>query len=542
MLQFQTWKVVLIVGICLFGLLSAAPNIYPQALRTWLSQNAPIIPHKPITLGLDLQGGVYVLFEAEIEVAAKDKLQNLLDEVRKGLRKQGITYSGLAVQGDVLTVRILDIAKVEAARTYLKTLAQPAGAGFSGVAATDYDVRVEDDGLATLTVTAAGKEQMRVSAMAQSVETLRKRIDPDGTKEASFQLQGERRIVVQVPGETDAEQIIKKGKTTAKLTFHMVDESVSQADIDAKRIPPGSKLLKEKRGRGANAIVVDIVIKERAIITGDMLEKAGGSFDSQTQMPIITFKFNAQGSRRFADITRDSVGKRFAAVIDDEVITAPVIRSPILGGTGQIEGDFTIEEANETAVLLNSGALFVPLKDQDQRTVGPELGKDSIVAGQYSALGGLVLVAGFMLFNYRLFGVFANVALLANLIVLLGMMTMFGATLTLPGVAAFVLTMGMAVDANVLIYERIKEEMRNGKTLIASLDSGFERAMATIIDANATHALAGLILLEVGSGPVRGFAVAFFLGILTSFFTSIFVTRLLVVTWLRNARPTKLAI
>ena len=273
-----------------------------------------------------------------------------------------------------------------------------------------------------------------------------------------------------------------------------------------------------------------------------MLESARGVFDSQTQLPIISFKFNAQGARRFADITRDNIGRRFAAVLDDKVITAPVIRGAILGGSGQIEGNFTIEEANETSILLNSGALFVPLSAEEQRTVGAELGEDSIVAGQYSALGGLVLVAAFMLFNYRLFGIFANVALLTNLVILLGLMTFAGATLTLPGVAAFVLTMGMAVDANVLIYERIKEEMRNGKSLIASLDSGFERAMATIIDANATHALAGLILLEVGSGPVRGFAVAFFLGILTSFFTSIFVTRLQVVTWLRRARPTRLAI
>jgi len=542
MLQYQNWKIFIVLGICLFGLIAAAPNVYPQTWRTWLSTNAPIIPHRPITLGLDLQGGVYVLFEAEIEVAAKDKLQNLLDEVRKGLRRQNITYSGLSVQGDRLTVKILDTNKFEAARTFLKSLAQPAGAGFSGVAATDYDVRLDADGIASLSVTAAGREQMRASAMSQSVEILRKRIDPDGTKEVTIQPQGERRIIVQVPGETDPQRIITLGGTAAKLTFHMVDDSVSQADIDANRIPPGSKLLKETRGRGANATEIPIVIKERAIITGDMLEQARGTFDSQTNLPIISFKFNAQGARRFGDITRDSVGRRFAAVLDDKVITAPVIQSVIIGGNGQISGDFTIEEATETAILLNSGALYVPLKAVEQRTVGAELGEDSIVAGQYSALGGLILVAGFMLFNYRLFGVFANVALLANLIILLGLMTAFGATLTLPGVAAFVLTMGMAVDANVLIYERIKEEMRNGKSLLASLDSGFERAMATIIDANATHALAGLILLEVGSGPVRGFAVAFFLGILTSFFSSIFLTRLLVVTWLRSARPTRLAI
>ncbi len=541
MLQYQTWKMVVVLGICFLGLITAAPNLYPQLWRTWLGQHASIIPHRPITLGLDLQGGVYVLFEAEIEVAVKDRLQNLLDEIRKGLRKQNITYSGLALQGDSVNVKVLDLDKLEAARTFLKGQASPAGAGISGVGATDYDVRVADDGTASLTMTSAGREQIRSNAMAQSVETLRKRIDPEGTREVTIQPQGERRIIVQVPGETDPAKIIKSGSTAAKLTFHMVDESVSPQDIEANHIPPGSKLLKEKRGRGPNAQDYPIVIKERAVITGDMLEKAQGAFDSQTHLPIITFKFNAQGARRFADITRNNVGRRFAAVLDGKVITAPSIRSPILGGTGQIEGDFTIEEANETSVLLNSGALYVPLKAVEQRTVGAELGEDSIVAGQYSALGGLILVVAFMLFNYRLFGVFANLALLANLIILLGLMTIAGATLTLPGVAAFVLTMGMAVDANVLIYERIKEEARNGKSLMASIDSGFERAMATITDANATHALAGLILLEVGSGPVRGFAVAFFLGILTSFFTAIFVTRLQVILWLRGHRSAKLA-
>jgi len=542
MLQYQSWKVTIVLGICLIGLITAAPNIYPPSWRTSIARNAPIIPHRPITLGLDLQGGVYVLFEAEIEVAVKDRMQNLVDEIRKGLRKAGITYSNLSVQNDRVTVRILDLNKIEEARTYLRTLATPAGSGFSGVGAMDYDVSVGADGVASLAMTDAGREQIRANAMAQSVEILRKRIDPEGTKEATIQPQGRNRIVVQVPGESDPEEIIRRGRTSAKLTFHMVDESVTPEDIQNNRIPPGSRLLKEKRGRGANVQEIPIVIKERAIITGDMLEQARGAFDQQTQLPIITFKFNAQGARRFADITRDNVGRRFAAVLDNEVITAPVIRSPILGGTGQIEGDFTIEEANETSVLLNSGALFVPLKDEQQRTVGAELGEDSIVAGRYSAIGGLILVAGFMFFNYRLFGLFANIALLLNMIILLGLMTAAGATLTLPGVAAFVLTMGMAVDANVLIYERIKEEQRNGKSLIASLDSGFERAMATIIDANATHALAGLILLEVGSGPIRGFAVAFFLGILTSFFTSIFVTRLQVVTWLRRTRPTRLAV
>ena len=542
MLQFQTWKIVLVLLVCLFGVVTCLPNAMPVAWQSWLARNASFVPHRPVTLGLDLQGGVYVLFEAQIEVAIKDRMQNLLDEVRKGLRKERITYSGLSASPTSVSVKIVDLDKLAEARTFLRGLASPVGGTIAGINATDYDVRVSDTGDATITMTNAGREQIRANAMAQSVEILRKRIDPEGTKEVTIQPQGERRIIVQVPGETDPQRITKVAETAAKLTFHMVDESVSQADIDAKRIPPGSKLLYEKAGRGPNAQEQPIVIKERAIITGDMLEKAAGAFDQQSQLPIITFKFNTQGARRFADVTKNSVGKRFAAVLDDKVITAPVIRSPILGGTGQIEGNFTIEEANETAIMLNSGALFVPLKAEENRTVGAELGQDSITAGQYAALGGLILVVAFMMLQYRLFGIFADIALTANLILLLGIMTAIGATLTLPGIAAFVLTMGMAVDANVLIYERIREEQRNGRSLMSSIDAGFERAMATILDANVTHILAGLILLMVGTGPVRGFAVVFVVGVATSFFTSIFVTRLQVIAWLRSGRRTVLSI
>lgn len=541
MLQYQPWKIILVLGVCLIGLLTAAPNLMPQAWRSWLGTNLPIIPHRAVTLGLDLQGGSYVLFEAEIEVAARDKLASLVDEIRVGLRKARITYTGLGAEGDAVTVKIMDASKIEEARTFLRSLAQPAGATFTGVGATDYDVSVADDGTARLTITNAGREQIRSNAMSQSVEILRKRIDPDGTREATIQPQGQQRIIVQVPGENDPQKIIKMGSTAAKLTFHMVDDTATPEDIQANRIPPGTRLLQETVGRGQNKQEVPILIKERAIISGDMLKKAMGSFDQQTQMPIIQFEFNPTGARRFAEITKANVGKRFAAVLDEKVITAPYIRTPILGGSGQIEGDFTIEEATETAVLLNSGALFVPLKDVEQRTVGAELGQDSIDAGQYAAAGGLILVAGFMLLQYRLFGVFADLALLTNMLLLLGTITAFGATLTLPGIAAFVLTMGMAVDANVLIYERIREEVANGKSVMAAIDAGFARAMATIIDANATHFLAGLILLSVGSGPVRGFAIVFVFGVMTSFFTSIFVTRLQVVLWLRAKRRTALA-
>ncbi len=542
MLQFQPWKIALIIGTCLLGLVMAIPNFLPQTWRDEIARTAPIIPHKAITLGLDLQGGVYALFSAQIEVAVTDKLQDLLDEVRKGLRKAKITYGGLSANKDAVLVQITELSKLDEARTFLKTLARPIGGGVAGISTNEFDVKVDDTGNATLTMTDAGREQLRANVMAQSVEVLRKRLDKDGTKEITIQPQGSRRIIVQVPGEKDPQKIIKEATATAKLTFHMVDDSVSADDVAAGRIPPGSKLLKEKQGRGPNAREVPIVIKERAIITGDMLTNAQGSIDSRTNLPIILFSFNTQGARRFADITRNNVGKRFAAVLDGNVITAPRINGPILGGSGQIDGDFTIEEANETSILLNSGALSVPLKAEELRTVGPELGIKSIKAGQYAALGGLILVVGFMALQYRVFGLFADVSLLANLLLLLGLMTVFGATLTLPGIAAFVLTMGMAVDANVLVYERIREEQRNGKTIMAAIDAGFSKAMATISDANATHALAGLILLEVGSGPVRGFAVALVLGIMTSFFTSIFVTRLQVIFWLRAKRRTELSI
>jgi preprotein translocase subunit SecD len=358
----------------------------------------------------------------------------------------------------------------------------------------------------------------------------------------TIQPQGSRRIIVQVPGATDPQEIIKKGSATAKLTFHMVDDTVTLSDVEAGRIPPGSKLLREKIGRGASAREVPIVIKERAVITGDMLNRAQGTFSSESSLPIIAFEFNAQGARRFADITRNNVGKRFAAVLDGVVITAPNIRGPILGGSGIIEGDFTIEEANETSVLLNSGALVVPLTAEDQRLVGAELGQEAVEAGAYSAVGGLVLVVLFMFLQYRLFGVFADVSLIMNILLLLGLMTAVGATLTLPGIAAFVLTMGMAVDANVLIYERIREEQRNGKTVIAAIDAGFSRAMSTVIDSQLTTILAGLMLLQVGSGPVRGFAVALVFGIITSVFTAVYVTRLQVYWWLKARRRNELSI
>jgi protein-export membrane protein SecD len=285
-----------------------------------------------------------------------------------------------------------------------------------------------------------------------------------------------------------------------------------------------------------------LVVERRVLVGGDRLTDASQGFDPQTGEPDVLFKFDTVGAREFGDATKENVGKRFAIVLDNQVIEAPVIREPILGGSGDITGNFTVQSATDIAVLLRSGALPAPLRVIEQRTVGAELGADQVQAGKYSTLAGLALVALFMVARYGLFGLFADLALTLNVILLLAALTAFGATLTLPGIAGIVLTMGMAVDANVLIYERIREEHRNGRSIIASIDQGFRRAMATIVDANATHLIASLILFQLGSGPVRGFAVTLGLGILTSFFTAVMVTRLFVVTWLRSARPKQLAI
>ena len=542
MLHMPRWQVYLIVGICLIGVLLALPNVVPESTRKSLPA---WVPAQAVPLGLDLRGGAYMLLEAKLEDAVKDRTNAVLDGVRKALRDAHILYSGLALArtNDGISVHIVEPEKRENALAVVRKIVQPSGLSFGlGNSAAEYDVTSDDNGQIIMTFSPSGREDLRQRVMEQTIEVVRRRVDPTGSTEASLARQGERRILLQVPGLTNTAELEKKLGQVAKLTFHMVDETISEADVAAGRIPPGEKLLYEEDMRNGQMVKMAVVIKERAIITGDMLERAQGIIDQEKQTPVVSFKFNAQGAHRFADITRENVGHRFAAVLDDKVITSPTIIQPILGGQGVITGTFTMEEANNLAVLLNAGALPVPLTIEDKRTVGAELGADAIRYGWISALGGLVLVVGFMLLQYRLFGVFATVALVMNLILLLAAMTIFRATLTLPGIAGFVLTMGMAVDANVLIYERIKEEIRNGRTIMSAIDSGFARAMATIIDANATHLLAGLILLSLGSGPVGGFAVALTLGIISSFFTSIFVTRLQVIWWLQGRRPAALPI
>jgi protein-export membrane protein SecD len=383
---------------------------------------------------------------------------------------------------------------------------------------------------------AVATETRRRQAVEQSIEIIRRRIDETGTKEPTIQREGQDRILVQLPGVDNPEHVKALLGRTAKLTFQLVDQSVTVEDARRGRLPPGDEILPavdEGRGRGGGAGAY--VVRKRVMVGGDTLTDAQATF--QNNEPVVSFKFDSVGGKKFGDATRENVGKPFAIVLDNKVISAPVIREPILGGSGIISGSFTVQSASDLALLLRAGALPAPISILEERTVGAELGADSIHAGAIASIVGVVLVVIFMVLFYGLFGVFADVALLFNLCLMLGALSLLGATLTLPGIAGIALTMGMAVDANVLIYERIKEELRGGRSMLSSLEAGFTRAFGTILDSHVTTLVAGILLYWLGSGPVKGFAVTLSIGVLTSLFSAILVTRLQIVTWLRRLKP-----
>jgi protein-export membrane protein SecD len=418
------------------------------------------------------------------------------------------------------------------------------GSGVLGVSGHAYEFSDNGRGTFTMKVTDQYKSQTQAEIVNQSIEVVRRRIDEMGTREPTIERQGEDRILVQVPGLKDPEHLKRTLGKTAKMTFQLVDEAADRGGAAQRGVAPIGDEILPIQNKDPKAIPQMIVVEKRVMVAGDRLVDASAGFDSRTGEPTVNFRFDSVGAREFGDVTKSFPGgtQRFAIVLDKQVISAPVINEPILGGSGQISGSFTAESANDLAILLRAGALPAPLKVIEERTVGAELGADSVRAGRYSALAGLLLVALFMIARYGLFGLFADLALTLNVVLLLAILTLFGATLTLPGIAGIVLTMGMAVDANVLIYERIREEQRNGRSMLASIDQGFRRAMSTIIDANSTHVIAALILFQLGSGPVRGFAVTLGVGIITSFFTAVMVTRLIVILWLNIRRPRKLAI
>jgi protein-export membrane protein SecD len=537
MLQVSNWVRIVVGLILIFGIAIALPNALPENVRNSLPS---WMPKNTVSLGLDLQGGSYVLLEVQLDQVMKDQLDSTVGDIRRALRKQHIAYEFKRPDG-AIEVRVLNAAEFQNALAAIKEI-NPAVSGAALIGTKQYDLTQPGDSTVVLKMSDAYKKQLRKDVVGRSIEVVRKRVDELGTKEPSIEQQGDERVVVQVPGLADPQHLIDILQTTAKMTFQMVDTTNDvMAAITQHRIPPNSELLPMATEKGGQP-QLPILVEKRVLIAGDRLKDAGWSNNQQTGQVVVTFRFDSVGAKEFAEITKENVGKPFAIVLDKKVLTAPNIREPIIGGSGQIEGNYTVQSANDLAVLLRAGALPAPMKVMDRRTVGPELGKDSIEKGKIATLAGLALVALFMVLRYGLFGLFADIAMGVNLILLMAAMTLFGATLTLPGIAGIVLTLGMAVDANVLIFERMREEARNGRSMLGAIDTGERRAIATIVDANMTHLIAALILFELGSGPVRGFAVTLGVGIITSFFTSVMITRLIIIAWLNIRKPKKLII
>ena len=533
MLHFPRWKLILVFVVTLAGILYSLPNMFPAATIA----NVPRwLPHKQVHLGLDLQGGAHLLYQLDEKDMIEDQLNGIRGDVRETLRRARIGYSDLNqdIAKRSVSVTIRDPAHVQQAQTELNKLATPLGGNlFGDTSSSNMKVERDGDNRFTLTVTDAGLANRITSAVEASIETIRRRVDALGTTEPSIQREGRNRVLVQVPGVSDVEHLKALIGETGKLEFKLVDPAAdAQQAAATKQVPPGDELAYSN-----DTPPMPYVLKSQTLLTGENLENATPAFDQNTGEPVVNFKFDSAGAKRFGRVTQENVGLPFAILLDEKVITAPVIREPILGGTGQISGNFTVERANDLSVLLRSGALPAKLSVIEERTVGASLGADSVEAGKKAALVGLLLVMIFMVAGYGLFGLFADIAVLLNMALIFAVLSLMGATLTLPGIAGIVLVIGIAVDANVLINERIREEIRAGKSPFAAVDAGYSRALVTIIDSNVTTLIAVLVLFWLGSGPVRGFAVTLTIGIIASMFTAVTVTRLMVYYWLRWARP-----
>ena len=527
MVYFSKWKVIAILAVLLVGLAFAAPNLLDkttaESLPGW-------VPNRQVNLGLDLQGGLHLLMHVEVDSVVKERVEAIVESMRVELRKANIQYRNLSSRGSGAGVNVVRPEDVGRARELLAKIE------------TSTTTTVEGDRI-TVAFTDQALRDLKSAIVAQSIEIVRLRIDETGTKEPTIARQGEDRILLQLPGVDDPERVKKILNTTAKMTFHLMCES-GQLDATPDRAPPGciSVPSGEARSGASRDFPANYILRRKVEVSGDRLVDSQPSFDQRTGQPVVTFRFDRVGARQFGDITAANVKKPFAIVLDNKVISAPVIQEPILGGSGQISGNFTVKDAQDLALLLRAGALPAPVTFLEERSVGPGLGADSIAAGKLASALGIVLVIVFMVVTYARFGIYADIALIANIILMLGALSALQATLTLPGIAGIVLTVGMAVDANVLIFERMREEVRNGRGPISAIDAGFQRAYTTILDSNITTLIASVILYFFGTGPIRGFAVTLSIGIVTSMFTSIMLSRLLIVDWLRRTKPKELPI
>jgi protein-export membrane protein SecD len=539
-LHFSRWGALTTLFLSIASIVFAAPNLIPistyDSLPSWAR-----LPRMP--LGLDLRGGTSLLYQIDTAQLKKDWLQSLQVEARRALSEERIAHNGAVIAGNQVRVTLREPGKADAALARLKQLAQPLSAslftGSSGGTGYDLSVSRGENGVITIEPAPPGLQRRIENAVIRSIEVIRRRIDPTGTTEATIQKEGQERILIQVPGLAPAEVKARVG-TTAKLTFQLVDQSIPAEEAETSGVPPDDVLLSDTEHPGRS-----VLVHKEVIVSGDDLVNAYAGYDSRSGgvgERAVHFEFNSRGATAFARVTRENIGKPFAIILDNKVISAPYIRSEIPGGQGEITGNFSAEDVNRLALLLRSGALPAALSIIEERSVGPSLGADSIESGKLAAIVGFLAVSGLMVASYGLFGLFSVAALVVNIAIVAACLSLFHATLTLPGIAGIVLTMGVAVDANVLIYERIREEMKGGRGIISSIEAGFDRAYATIVDSHLTALLAALILYAFGSGTVRGFAVTLSFGIVSSLFTAITVTRLMVSTWLREARPAVLEI
>lgn len=517
MLNFSKIKIISILGLCLLALIFAAPSlIAKKSDSVFLQKLEQILPNSKVNLGLDLRGGSQLMLEVDFDYYIKEQLNNLKDEIKNAFRDESIRTIP-DVRGDKIIFSLSDDEQKKSAKKLIKKISKKV------------DIN-EDSGQFEVYFSAPELAEIRQNLIKQSIEIVRRRIDESGTKEPTIQAQGDSRILLQVPGVENSSELKSILGKTAKMTFHFVDDQTFAADKISFSSPDLERVF-DYQGRA-------YLIKKEVVLSGDLLVDANATYHEGE--PAVGFRFNDVGAKKFAQITKDNIGKFFAIVLDGRVVTAPRINSVINQGSGVISGSFTTKEANEVALLLRAGALPAPLKVIEERTVGPSLGQDSIKSGGLAALAGLIFVAFFMVLFYGFFGIIADIALVINIAIILAVLSMIGATLTLPGIAGIVLTMGMSVDANVLIFERIKEELRDKKTVLHAIEQGFSQAFRTITDSNITALIVAFFLYAFGNGPVKGFAVTLSIGIVASMFSAIILTRMIIAIWLKKRRPQKL--
>lgn len=517
MLKFPLYKIILIFTVCLLSIYFSLPTLIGG------EKKFSFLPENKINLGLDLQGGSYLLLEVNFKEYVREQTDLLRNDIRSMFRtktvdNERILYSGgLIIKDDKINFTLMNPKIADGVASAIREISH------------DLDVTINGAEI-TVAYNESYLKKMQLKLLDQSIEIVRRRVDETGTREPDIQRQGDNRILLQVPGLQDPEHLKSLLGRTAKLTFHLLDNTMPYPDMSNSPLPPGTVRLKSDKGNEFFSI------KSQVMLSGDLLVDAHTGFSANGQS-VVNIRFNNLGAKKFGDITRDNVGKPFAIVLDNKILTAPVIRSVILGGSAEISGNFSTKEASDLALLLRAGALPAPLDIIEERTVGPSLGADSVESGKNAIILGTLFVMIFMIVVYKLFGVFANIALITNIFIIISVMSILGATLTMPGIAGIVLTIGMAVDANVLIFERIREEQRLGRSILSAISNGFNHAFATIFDSHITTLLASFFLYSFGAGAVKGFAVTLAIGIIASLFSAILVSKMLIIFWLKKFKP-----